>query len=993
MNNEKIKKVIFLANRLNKGPIGGPAGVLYLQEHILGRHFCGIPCEFHYMEKENKNLLESATALVNKCQKDIASAYFIVNDMETAYVLAQQGADYSLIFHQQGSIIDEKISFGLQLPPQEVDRLKKMEKMAFVSARTVHFPSNGAKEMFFSSKNTYVKEHEVNVGEALYNTIVSNQKIDDELPEDCEEFLSSKQGIVFLSVGTVTYAKGQDQTIEYIKNICQKTKQRIKYLVIGDGVGNAKLDEEAANMQLEYPNFSYLHIKKLEHDKVLAVFERADFYIMLHRVSIFDLATLEAMRAKCAIILSKVGGNADFNKEGNILFPEENINVEKILEPDSIKYYQNLNQQVFYQYFSEKQFKESYKELFPKLSKELPNVKVLVCYHKKYKTLSNNVYKPIIVGNALKEKTIIQGALKDDDGINISLQNPYFCELTAQYWAWKNSEKINNPDYIGLMHYRRYLWFGQKINKIEDYIDERVIQKACASGVDIILPTATDIYSRTKKKVCVNFAEQYSIEQHIDDLETIRKIIKEYYPQYYRAFITTAYSIRRISWCNVLVAKKSVFDEYSEFLFGVLFAAEKEIPYLAYKTMEEQRVFGFISELLLNTFVYYKKECDKSFKIMYFGLVNIEQSKKSKKKVTARELFNKLIKKVAFSIVPEKTIKGYISSVSPKCPPAKPFDYKEAFRVYNYETFRTIWYANNASNDVVDYLLMLSKSTYQWSINHSELWQMLMQMLIEGNRFEDFDKVFSTYVSIHKYNGFEKFLKLSNYLYKMDNSIAEYNGKIAIASDIYDKMIENANVFYDLVGGDKTIAIVGNAGTELGKNKGAEIDGHDIVIRFNNYPLNNYEIDYGSKTDIWVRGSGAKDVEDRALLNEYKCVMWEADYDHYKVFYDHLNIMNRILLQREEKSSFFSNEVHSELRKLSKSDFPTSGAVAIYATYLAKNKSFKNVDIYGFSFLSEDIFTGHFYDDKSKMSEDHNMSAEKTFLKTIYLNSRDKNLE
>jgi len=219
--------------------------------------------------------------------------------------------------------------------------------------------------------------------------------------------------------------------------------------------------------------------------------------------------------------------------------------------------------------------------LFPKLSKELPNVKVLVCYHKKYKTLSNNVYKPIIVGNALKEKTIIQGALKDDDGINISLQNPYFCELTAQYWAWKNSEKINNPDYIGLMHYRRYLWFGQKINKIEDYIDERVIQKACASGVDIILPTATDIYSRTKKKVCVNFAEQYSIEQHIDDLETIRKIIKEYYPQYYRAFITTAYSIRRISWCNVLVAKKSVFDEYSEFLFGVLFAAEKEIPYLA----------------------------------------------------------------------------------------------------------------------------------------------------------------------------------------------------------------------------------------------------------------------------------------------------------------------------------------------------------------------------------------------------------------------------
>lgn len=992
MENRRIKKVIFLANRLNKGPIGGPAGVLYLQEHILGKDFFDVPSEFYYNEKETKDLMESATALVNRCKKDIDSAYFIVHDVETGYVLAQLGADYSLVFHQQGSVMDEKISFGLRLPPAEVNKFKRIEKGAFCGARSVHFPSNGAKEMFFSSKNTIVKESMVNVGMPLYNTIVKRQKVDNDLPKECEAFLRDKPGFVFLSVGTVTYAKGQERTIEYIKRICKQTDQNIKYLVVGDGVGTAKLDATAATMRSELPNFSYLHIRKLDHDKVLTLYDRADFYIMLHNISIFDLATLEAMRGKCAVILSNVGGNIDFNKENNILFPEE-IEVKKILNADVIKEYQDLNQHVFDAYFSEDQYKESYRKLWGTLTKDVPNIKVMVCYHKKYKTLSNNVYKPIVVGNALKDENIIPGALKDDDGINISAKNPFFCELTAHYWAWKNHEKLGRPDYIGLMHYRRYLWFGQKIDKIEDYVDERQIQRACINNVDIILPTPTDIFSRTQKKLCVNFAEQYSIEQHSEDLDTVRKIIEDNYPQYYQAFIDTTYTLKKISWCNVFVAKKAVMDEYSQFLFDVLFAAEKLIPYTSYKTIEEQRVFGFLSELLLNTYVYYKQHTNETFKVAYYDLVNIERAKKAKVKLTPRQLLNKIIKKTMYSIVPEKTIKGYIYNASAKTPPPPAINYNEIIKINNYETYRTIWYANAADKAVVDQLLILSKSSYQWTVNHSELWQMLMCMLLENGQMKEFDRVFNNYVSIHKYNGFEKFLKLSNFLYHRDPSIATYNGKIAVASGVYDKMMANAKLFDEMVGGDKTVAIVGNAGTEIGKNKGKEIDNHDVVIRFNNYPFKGYVMDYGTKTDIWVRGSGAKDVYDRASYMRYKLIMWEADYEHYKVFYDHLDIMGRMLTQPYQTSSFFSAETHNELRELSMSDFPTSGAVAIYAAYLAKGRSFKNVDIYGFSFLSDEEFTGHFYDNKSKMGVDHKMDAEKAFLRELFLSCKAKEAE
>ena len=80
--------------------------------------------------------------------------------------------------------------------------------------------------------------------------------------------------------------------------------------------------------------------------------------------------------------------------------------------------------------------------------------KIIVCAHKKDFVMNNELYIPLQVGKSVSK--IDLGFLGDDTGDNISAKNPYFCELTGLYWAWKN---LKDVDYIGLAHYRRYFDF------------------------------------------------------------------------------------------------------------------------------------------------------------------------------------------------------------------------------------------------------------------------------------------------------------------------------------------------------------------------------------------------------------------------------------------------------------------------------------------------------------------------------------------------------
>lgn len=72
------------------------------------------------------------------------------------------------------------------------------------------------------------------------------------------------------------------------------------------------------------------------------------------------------------------------------------------------------------------------------------------------------------------------------------------------------------------------------------------------------------------------------------------------------------------SICNIIIGKSEVVDEYSKWLFSILFELQKVIPFEDY-IGQERRVFGFLAERLLNVwYIANRRDVRTSFRDMVF---------------------------------------------------------------------------------------------------------------------------------------------------------------------------------------------------------------------------------------------------------------------------------------------------------------------------------------------------------------------------------------
>jgi len=220
----------------------------------------------------------------------------------------------------------------------------------------------------------------------------------------------------------------------------------------------------------------------------------------------------------------------------------------------------------------------------------------------------------------------------DDTGENISNKNQYYSELTGIYWVYKNQ----SSDIVGTCHYRRFFTptsepFQYKLKRLlyyfgglnigrhgliytsnQEYWQNRIL--TCEEATQYL--EEFDAIMPIKRKLRQSIESHYNKYHDAADLQLLRLIINEKAPGYSATFESTL-QLKRLYANNMMVMKREKFEALCEWLFMLLFEFEKRVDLTKY-TDYQQRIFGFISERLITTWVNHHQLKVKEFPLIYF---------------------------------------------------------------------------------------------------------------------------------------------------------------------------------------------------------------------------------------------------------------------------------------------------------------------------------------------------------------------------------------
>ena len=224
-------------------------------------------------------------------------------------------------------------------------------------------------------------------------------------------------------------------------------------------------------------------------------------------------------------------------------------------------------------------------------------IKLYIAAHKQSYVPNHPLLVPLQIGTALHQP--LPGMLHDNDGVNLSAQNNTYCELTGQYWAWKNEQ----ADYYGFYHYRRYFTFEPQKRPyvIYDYPNEATLQRmgyapdkmaAFIQQYDLLVPKAEAMYETVwdnYRRAPYHFSE---------DLQMMAQIVEQQHPEYQSA-VMQYLNGTQMYLKNMYIMKHDLFHQYCSWLFPLLAEFDQRNNWNKYKNHPAAlRVDGYLAERL-----------------------------------------------------------------------------------------------------------------------------------------------------------------------------------------------------------------------------------------------------------------------------------------------------------------------------------------------------------------------------------------------------------
>lgn len=191
--------------------------------------------------------------------------------------------------------------------------------------------------------------------------------------------------------------------------------------------------------------------------------------------------------------------------------------------------------------------------------------------------------KSIQAGAALTGERIAERT--DNTGENISEKNKQYCEMSAAYWIWKNT----NHEWVGLEHYRRHLLVNPEM---------------LTGETDAILPLPYICFPNT--------VTQFSRFVSRDVLHALLSSLQTIHPKEYDSYLDIIYGKYQYTY-NLFCVRRKVFNDYCNWFFEIT----EHLELMAKNVVEigNTRAISYVAEVLTNIYFMHNRRRWKIFHV------------------------------------------------------------------------------------------------------------------------------------------------------------------------------------------------------------------------------------------------------------------------------------------------------------------------------------------------------------------------------------------